>query len=217
MKAIRILVITMLFIVMLQTVNATDIDMNTIIDGDDFGQVDIDMKDTYLINDTRQLNTMIKINTNIDKKQYVHSFIDGRNIESEAKSGGYIEDTNEYVLPHDLGLGFHTLQFLIEENGEYIGKATYNFAIAKSNDDNLEKYKGFTPYYYEDGFDVDEDLLEEDYKEFMELYSMIDSTPEITNMGNMIASEPMKVNVNLGIIGDIDDSLTSKEINNILC
>ena len=156
-----------------------------------------------------------KIKIKNDKKYNVHSYIDYRNIETEADSGGYVDD-DEYILPHDLGLGSHKISFIFEDDeGNYVSKVSYDFYVLKNIDDDLKMYEGYTPYYYTD--DIDDDFIEEDYNEYKWLYefgenNFINDIFEDDDTFISVNNDFMKVNVNLGTFDEIDDSLTSVEI-----
>ena len=163
--------------------------------------------DIYNINDVRNLETSIHMQ---DKP--INAYIDYRDI-NEAPSGGYFEESKELLLPHDLGLGKHRLEIETEN-----GIKGYDFYVVKGDED-ISIYEGYTPYYYEN--DIYEDEIEEDYATFNALYNNTyednDITYEITDDNILIKKIIVpagltKVNVKLGIINDIDNSLTSVKI-----
>ena len=86
-KEIIISILIILFFT-ISTINAADI--SDIIDNDDYGEtIQANIQDHYLINNTKQLQSTFSIKK--DKKHTLHSYIDYRNIETEANNGGYIE------------------------------------------------------------------------------------------------------------------------------
>lgn len=216
MKKILILILILFFTI--SAINAANI--SDITDNDDYGEtIQASIQDHYLINNTKQLQSTFSVKK--DKKHTLHSYIDYRNIEAEADSGGYIDETGEYLLPCDLGLGKHNICFIIEdENGNYISKTSYQFNILKDENDNPAIYEGYTPYYYNE--EIEDNMIEEDYNAFQELYGnsaiqplFVSVQPQIT-LQNVIKQNEQEllpvVHVNLGIINGIDNSLTSQEI-----
>ena len=158
--------------------------------------------DTYNIQDVRNLETTIHIGE--IQENHFHSEIDGRNIEEEAPSGGYIGD-GEYLLPYDLGLGKHTLNILIKDEwGETVKTSTYQFCIVKADEDP-SVYDDYSPYYYSD--EINDEQLEEDYQDFMISQTFTeDNDDEIEPIEHPTL---LKVNVNIGTLERIDETLTS--------
>ena len=178
----NIFFIILLSLIVLQTVNADS---------------------TYNIDGVRNLETSIHIG-GIQENQYLTSEIDGRNIEEEAPSGGYIGD-GEYLLPYDLGLGKHTLNILIKDEwGETVKTSTYQFCIVKADEDP-SVYDDYSPYYYSD--EINDEQLEEDYQDFMISQTFTeDNDDEIETIEHPTL---LKVNVNIGTLERIDETLTS--------
>lgn len=115
----------------------------------------ISATDTYNINDIRNLEASIPMHN-----QPTNIYIDYRDID-EAESGGYIQDENRFVFPHDLGLGKHNMEIHTEN-----GVEKYDFYVVKS-DENIKIYDGYTPYYYDNTNESDESVIEEDYNDFI--------------------------------------------------
>ena len=156
---------------------------------------------TYNIDDVRNLETSIHIGE--IQENHFHSEIDGRNIEEEAPSGGYIGG-GEYLLPHDLGLGKHTLEITITDEWDNVVKTqTFTFYIVKADEDP-SSYDDYSPYYYEE---VTAEQLEEDYQDFIISQSFTeDNDDEIETIEHPTL---LKVNVNIGTLERIDETLTS--------
>ena len=153
--------------------------------------------DIYTIDDVRNSKTSIHFDDEI-----LSSYIDYRNIETEADSGGYIAETKEYILPHDLGLGKHRMEILTSK-----GTTTYDFYIVKEDEDT-SIYDDYTPYYYED--EIDDETIEEDYNTFNYLHFFSDDTGTIEEYEeNNI--EPLIISINPKFY-KFSESLTSGEI-----
>ena len=177
----NIFFIILLSLIVLQTVNADS---------------------TYNIDDVRNLETSIHIGE--IQENHFHSEIDGRNIEEEAPSGGYIGG-GEYLLPHDLGLGKHTLEITITDEWDNVVKTqTFTFYIVKADEDP-SSYDDYSPYYYNE--EVTAEQLEEDYQDFIISQSFTeDNDDEIETIEHPTL---LKVNVNIGTLERIDETLTS--------
>jgi hypothetical protein len=193
-----ILTIILIVLLLLQSVNATT---------------------TYNINDVRNNEATIHIGT-IKTNEHIYSEIDGRNI-NEAPTGGYAEDTGEYFLPYDLGLGHHTLEIIIiDEWGETVKTLTYNFCIIKHSE-NPNVYDEYSPYYYCD--EVTDEDIEQDYQDINKPLTDIDEENivfeetntifEETILQNLPSIEDYRVNVNIKkLLNGYDEGLTSVEI-----
>lgn len=203
-KTILILMIISLFVLM-ASANATHINAQ--------------VQDKYLINETQQLQSTIKIQKPTED-YIIHSYIDGRDIEKEANSGGYIDGTDEYLLPSDLGYGLHNICFkMTDKYNNKICEENYQFHITKYADEDTSKYDEYTPYYYEEGYGYDEKMLEEDWEAFNFLngLSIIQDNNEknfnmdFTDYGvKDCFMEKVNVKIDLGVYG-YDDSLTMAE------
>ena len=182
MKLRNILAIALIFFMLMQTVSATD---------------------TYNIQDVRNLETTIHIGE--VQENHFHSEIDGRNIEEEAPSGGYVGD-GKYTLPHDLGLGKHKLDVSItDEWGDEVDKRTYQFYIVKGDEDT-SIYDEYAPYYYENDENINDEQLDVDYQDILTSFSFVDD-----NGGFEEPYEFVNVIISLDLF-NVDDSLTSVEI-----
>lgn len=176
---IKAIILIMLFVFMLaMPINATDI---------------------YSINDVRNLETSVHMQ---DKP--INAYIDYRDMD-EAPSGGYIEESKELLLPHDLGLGKHRLEIETEN-----GIKGYDFYVVKGDED-ISIYEGYTPYYYED--DPTDEMIDADFTAFTGSM-MGDEKQFAMNEKKIIAATQIipRFSVRLGVSTETDDSLTSKEI-----
>lgn len=184
----RIIITILLLAIILQTVSADTI---------------------YNIDDVRNLEAIVDIGE-VTENQYLQSEIDGRNIETEADSGGYVGD-GEYILPHDLGLGRHTLEITIyDEWAEIVKTQTITFYIVKA-EENTNLYDDYSPYYYED---VTDEQVEEDYNDYVMAQTFTDEDNEdIVEPVETPTIQPIKVKVNIGTIQEtIDETLTSVKL-----
>lgn len=154
-----IVIIFLTLIILLGTVNAQE----------------FEVQDTYLINDTYQLESKIPLPIEVEKYR-INTYIDSRNIE-KAESGGLCLDcdTNKYnyILPHDLGLGHHTLTFMLrDKQGNVVGEQEYHFNIVQGDEDTAI-YDIVSPYHYTD-LDSVEDygaFINDDYNTILEQYN----------------------------------------------
>ena len=158
----------------------------------------VNATDIYNIHDVRNIETSIHMQ---DKP--VNAYIDYRDV-NEAQSGGYIEESKEFILPHDLGLGKHMLEIETEN-----GMRRYDFYVVKGDEDT-SLYEGYTPYYYED--DPTDEMIDDDFTAF--IGSMMEDEKQFAmNEKKIIATTQLiPISVRLGISTETDDSLTSKEI-----
>lgn len=162
----------------------------------------------YNIDDVRNLEAIIHIDE-VTENQYLQSEIDSRNIEEEANSGGYLGD-GDYLLPHDLGLGRHTLEITIyDEWAEIVKTQTITFYIVKAEEDT-SIYDDYSPYYYEE---INDEQIIEDYQDYITSQTLTTNDNEEMEPVENPTVSLIKVKVNIGTIQEtIDETLTSVKL-----